>query len=221
MTAGCFVPPPSCWRVIGVGGSRTCPELAEVVHCRNCAVLARAAQALLERPAPPGYADFCGAVVAAAAPAPVVTTSVLVFRLATEWLAIATATVVEIADLRPVRRIAHRSHSLVSGLVNIRGQLHLTVALAGLLDIADPLDATAGPAHGRLVVIAQDGETWVFHADEVHGVIAFAIADLSAPPATLPAPLAAVTRGVFPWAGQRVTSLDAGPLFVALRRVAG
>jgi chemotaxis-related protein WspD len=221
MTADPFVLPPSCWRVIGVGGSRDCPALAEVVHCRNCAVLAEAAQALLERPAPPGYATFFGAVVAAAAPAPVATTSVLVFRLASEWLAIATAAVVEIADLRPVRRIAHRSQSLVSGLVNIRGQLHLTVALAGLLDIADQPEADAPPARPRLVVIAQDRETWVFHADEVHGVTAFPSAELSAPPATLPAPLAAVTRGVFPWAGQRVTCLDAAPLFVALRKVAG
>ena len=33
----------ACWRRIGVAGDRTCPELAQHVHCRNCPVYAGAA----------------------------------------------------------------------------------------------------------------------------------------------------------------------------------
>jgi chemotaxis-related protein WspD len=209
----------ACWREVGVAGNRRCPELARVVHCRNCAVLARAAQAFLDRPAPPGYADFFTAVVAMAPPASPPGFSAFVFRLGREWLAIDTAAVVEIADLRPVRRIAHRSRTLVRGLVNIRGQLHLTLALDDLLELSPT--PTEGRARDRLVVIARNHQTWVFRADEVHGVARFADVDLIPAPATLPGRLAAVTRGVVPWGERRVTCLTAEALFEALLGVAG
>ena len=40
-------PVPECWRVIGVTGDRSCPELERFIHCRNCPVLAEAARAEL------------------------------------------------------------------------------------------------------------------------------------------------------------------------------
>jgi len=39
----------ACWRRIGVSGDRSCPELAQHVHCRNCPVYAGAAQRLPAR----------------------------------------------------------------------------------------------------------------------------------------------------------------------------
>ena len=46
-------PMPECWRIVGVSGDRTCPELATVIHCRNCPVLTEAARTFFERTAPP------------------------------------------------------------------------------------------------------------------------------------------------------------------------
>ncbi len=34
-----------CWNRIGVRGDRSCPKLAEHIHCRNCPVHAAAASA--------------------------------------------------------------------------------------------------------------------------------------------------------------------------------
>jgi chemotaxis-related protein WspD len=220
-----FQPPPSCWRVIGVSGDRSCPELARLAHCKNCPVFSAAARTLFDRPAPVDYgAGFVGAVAEPARPLPV-GDSVLVFRLADEWLAIGVDHVCEIAQDRLVSRIAHRSRSLVAGLVNIRGQLHLCVALDRLLDTTDAADepngtaASTGPA--RLVVLACGHELWVFRADEVHGVTTFAASDLCEPPATLPTALAALTQGVVFWQGRSVVQLNGDGLFTALRKVAG
>ena len=38
-----------CWREIGVSGDRTCPELVEHLHCRNCPTHAQIARKLLDR----------------------------------------------------------------------------------------------------------------------------------------------------------------------------
>lgn len=217
-----FIPPESCWRLIGAGGDRSCPELLRVVHCRNCEVLTRAAEAFLERPSPAGYAEFFTRIVAEPPRPAVEEVSVVLFRLGQEWMAIDTAVFCEVADLRPVHRIAHRVGTLVSGLVNIRGQLHLCVALDRLLEI--PLHA--GPAaesrkRERLAVIGTRAETWVFAVSEVHGVHRFAESSLEAAPATLPASLSAITRGVFPWGERRAAYLNAAELQLALRKVAG
>ena len=51
------VQPLDCWRVIGVGGDRSCPELETYIHCRNCPVMADAAEAFFNRAPPEGYLD--------------------------------------------------------------------------------------------------------------------------------------------------------------------
>ena len=66
--------------------------------------------------------------------------SVLIFRLGEEWLAFRTQTVAEVTLPRPVHRVPHRSNSVLTGIVNLQGQVQLCVSLHGLLG------ATAGPA---------------------------------------------------------------------------
>ncbi len=208
-----FEPPAGCWGTIGVSGDRSCPELARVVHCRNCPVLMRAAGELFDQPASPDYVAFWSENVARAPEPAEPTTSVVLFRIGGEWLALDTPLVQEVAAMRPVHRVAHRWHTRLEGLVNIRGQLQLCVALGGLLGI--PLQ---GADRGsRLVVMRDERETWVFRASEVSGVHRFPEASLEASPASLPSPLAAVARGVFPWAGTRVAYLRGGAVASALR----
>ena len=56
-------PMPECWRVIGVSGDRSCPELEQFIHCRNCPVLAEAARSFFDRAAPEGYLDAWRAIL--------------------------------------------------------------------------------------------------------------------------------------------------------------
>ena len=61
--------------------------------------------------------------------------SVLIFRLGEEWLAFRTHTVAEVTLPRPVHRIPHRSNAVLSGMVNLQGQVQLCVSLHGLLGV--------------------------------------------------------------------------------------
>jgi chemotaxis-related protein WspD len=205
----------ACWRSIGVGGDRSCPELTRFLHCRDCPVLVQAAERLRERELPEGYAEDAARTAAQTLEPRRKDPTLLVFRLGTEWLALETACIEEIASLQPVHRVAHRG-GLVAGLVNVRGQLLLTVRLGDLLDLTPAPSRRPGDPVGRLIVMARDGTTWAFAVDEVEGVLPLVMAGQAPPPATLPAALAAVTTGTVPWAARRITLLSSARLFELL-----
>lgn len=210
-----------CWNRIGVNGDRSCPELVEHVHCRNCPVFARAARGFFDRRAPEGYlaewSELLGRPVEAGSSDD---SALLVFRLGGEWLAMGLGFVAEVTAPRPVHRVPHRSNQVFSGLVGLRGQLQLCVSLHGLLEVA-PLDPDAeGPANPRLVVIRRGVETWAFPAEEVIGVHRVARERLQKVPSTLANPLGSYGRAVFVRKdGRSVDVLDESRVFDALRRM--
>jgi chemotaxis-related protein WspD len=210
-----------CWSRIGVGGDGTCPELAQVIHCRNCAVYARAGRQLFEQPSPPDYLERWAAQLATP---PVATDrdalSIVVFRLGDERLALPTTAFVEAVEVRPLHRIPHRSGPILLGVANIRGELQLCVSLAALLGIEVP---EAGSASGlpRLAVIGAGGEPWAFPVDEmlgVHRVARDTLAPAHAGVADAERPL---TAAYFEHGGEHVALLDAELLLTRLRRAIG
>lgn len=101
-----------CWNRIGVHGDKQCPLLARHVHCRNCDVYAAAATRLLDR-----YALMQDHQAAAAQPVEENTgRSMLLFRLGEEWLALATASLAEIAPLQAVHSLPHQRSRVLQGL---------------------------------------------------------------------------------------------------------
>ncbi len=207
-----------CWRAIGVSGDGSCPELREHVHCRNCPVFMRAGRELLERAAPSGYREEWTRFLSQVKPAAPSERSLLVFRLAQEWLAIETGLCVEVAEWRAPHRIAHRPAQLLAGMVNIRGELSLCVSLHGVLGIAPD----ARVERRRLIVVARAGVSWVFSADEVSGVVRFAEAEVENTPMSVAEGAAPLTGRVYRWRVEgaperRVGLIDADALFSALR----
>lgn len=95
----------------------------------------------------------------------------LLFRLGEEWLIIDAMSTIEVAELRPIRRIPRRTDAVFLGMVNIRGELRLAFDLHQLLGIA-PLQGADRQA-GRFVVIRLDRQTWVFPTDEVSAIIRY------------------------------------------------
>jgi len=170
-----LAPTPDCWRTIGVSGDRSCPELDQVIHCRNCPVLAEAARTFFDRAAPEGYLDSWRQLLEQPEPqADALATSVLIFRIGVEWFALPTTALTEIAAPRRLHRLPHRTEGILRGLVNIRGQIQLCLNLAALLDITDlnaaSTDAGADASAPRLVVVEHGDERWVFEVDAVAGV---------------------------------------------------
>ena len=197
-----------CWGTIGVNGNGTCRELEKFVHCRNCPVYSAAGLQLLNRPLPMDYRrertlHYAEAKTITHPPK----TSLVIFRLGPEWLALPTTAFQEVAERRFLHTLPHRRRSVVLGLVNIRGELLLCVSLARLLGLEQTTDHTTSglvsgpvvPFHDRLLVTNWDGQRLVFTVDEVHGIHRFHRHEMKEPPTTISKSARTHTQGIFPW----------------------
>ncbi len=209
--------PAPCWKTIGTWGERSCPELSVHGHCRNCPVYGAGAARLLDAEVEP---DYLAAGARHHAQAKTGTRagarSAVVFRVADEWFALPAGLFQEIAPVRSVHSLPHRRDALVSGLVNIRGELLVCVSLPAALGLSlspGPLSATA-----RHAVIGRGADRFVFSADEIAGLHRFDDEAVAPVPATLAHAHAAHTRGMLHWRERPVGLLDEGLLFRTLNR---
>jgi len=218
-----IAPREHCWRHVGIDGDRSCPELAAVVHCRNCPVLAAAARDFFDRPAPPGYLESWQEMLAAPeSPPDTDFSNVLVFRLGDDWLAFSAVALVEVIPSRRPQRIPHRRAAVLAGIVNVRGQLHLCVRLEGLLGLAArPAEAVAAPT-ARMIVVERRQERWVIPVDEVGGLHPVSAKALRDPPATVTRSDTRATTALFTWQDRPVGLIDEARLLDGLRdRITG
>jgi chemotaxis-related protein WspD len=185
------------WLRIGEAGDRSCPELAQYVHCRNCPVYAGAAQHNLQRPVEADYRDDWARELARPLPPPARTdAAAMAFRVGTEWLAVPLALATEVAPLAPVHRLPHRDGGALLGVVNVGGRLLPAVSLARLMGVdTENAPPPAGRhAFARLLVLAAGGQRVALPVDEVHGVLRHAQDALRPPAANVgraPSPLVA------------------------------
>jgi chemotaxis-related protein WspD len=203
--------PADCWNEVGVwaAGGATCPRLAEVVHCHNCDVFARAGRGLLDQPAPPGYLESWAEELARPKEGEdAASLSLFVFRIGEEWLALPATAVSEVAEVLPVRRIPRRA----AGLVNVHGELHLCFSMSAVLGIA------ADEHAGRTVVIGNADGQWVFPADEVWGLLSISAHGLDDVPATIARDARAHVRYIVDWERGKISCLDEKLLFTTLQR---
>lgn len=218
-------PMEECWRKIGVAGDRSCPELETFIHCRNCPVLAAAARTFFDRSAPAGYLDSWQAILEEPeAVAESDTTSVLVFRLGREWLALPTDVLVEVTPLRPLHRVPHRTGTILEGIVNIRGQLQLCASLNRLLGLeAAAVEAAESGerAAARLLVVERLSPTgvdrWTLPVDEVAGVHRVLRTALRDVPSTVSHAGSRHAVALFAFQERSVSLLDEQRIFDGLR----
>ncbi len=205
-------------------GDNSCKRLDEYLHCRNCPVHADAAAALLDRPRPTGEndvaADYSRTTPLSACDELLASTSVLVFRLGDEWLALPTSVFRQVTVSRPVHRLPHRTHPAVLGVVNVEGTLRVCVSLARLLYVEPPTAKGHTPhtLYPRMLVIEDPHGPVVFPVDEVDGVRRFATASLEAPPATVAGRTVAHARALIRADDRTIGLLDATVLLKSLER---
>jgi chemotaxis-related protein WspD len=209
-------PVTDCWKRVGIWGDRSCPELKTHVHCRNCPVYSAGAARLLNAEVSESYmAGHARHYAEAKRALRHGTHSAVVFRLASEWFALATGVFREIAPLRPVHSLPHRRDRIVTGLVNIRGELLVCVSLAATLGLTGE---SGQEKSARLAVILREGDRFVFRADEIAGLHRFDDKEVGPVPATLAHAQAPYTRGMLSWRDRPVGLLDDQLLFYTLNR---
>ncbi|MER8563638.1 chemotaxis protein CheW [Mesorhizobium sp. M0578] len=217
-----------CWRQIGVRGDRSCPELEQHLHCRNCPTYKEIARNLLNRPLPPGYRDEWARHFAQARTDEAVENAegsafqtVVVFRLGEEWLALPVGCFQEVAELRSIHSLPHRRNSAVLGIVNVRGELLVCVSLAKLLGVDDRktwVQDTRTKAFPRLIVVGNSDKRVAFAVDEMHGIYRFKQSDQLAVPATVGKASSTMTAAMVSWRRGAVGCLDEALLLAMLDR---
>jgi chemotaxis-related protein WspD len=209
----------TCWRSVGVyGGDRSCPQLREHVHCRSCPVFSQAGRALLDRPKPSSLREEALRIVSLPPPTVSRTCGVLIFRIGTEWFGLPLKALVEVTEMRPTHRVPHRSHRILSGIVNVRGQLLLCVSMHGLLELQSP---TPFNDKARIVHFTTGREDWTFAADEVFGIADINESSMRSAPVSVALRSGACSTSVFDHHGKHVAMLDVSRIGDELRREVG
>jgi chemotaxis-related protein WspD len=215
MTATANVPLNDCWKRIGVTGDHSCPKLQELAHCRNCEVYAGAAARNLQRPVDAGYlSDWAAHFRAPAASASRHDASAMVFRIGREWLALPTATLLQVAQHATPHRLPHRNATGLRGVVNVGGKLYPCMELAELLGI----DAREGEQRqgrhtfARLLLVQLEEQAFAIPVADVHGIVRYVTAELATPAATINKGLTRYLCGVLAQGALQVGCLDAGLL---------
>lgn len=211
-----------CWNRIGVAGDRSCPKLAQHVHCRNCEVYGQAARNILQRPVGPAYRDdWAVSLRQPAAPADLRDSSGLVFRIGAEWLLLPTAIVMSVAPLAPSHRLPHRVSAGLSGIVNVAGTLLPAITLSSILGIDEAASVATSGRHvfARLVVIRWQNQSYALPVADLHGILRYAGATVQAPAATINKGVQHYLTGVLTHAGMHIGVLDAALLGAQLTRL--
>ena len=144
------------------------------------------------------------------------TLSVVIFRLGTEWLALPTAMFQEVAEQSTLRPLPHHRGGILSGVVNVRGELLLCVSLEALLGLETAAVARTGSSLGRLLICNPRGGRLAFPVSEVQGVHRYCAEDLKDAPATLAKAAGIYIAGVLSWKDKTVGCLEDELLFYAL-----
>jgi chemotaxis-related protein WspD len=177
-----------CWKTIGILADRSCEQLQQHVHCRNCPTYRLAGRQLLDRPMP---ADYRTELTQRLARKPRERHTdyqrLLVFRVASVWLAMPSACFEQSLSPVPIVRVPARSNRHFLGLVNTHGELQLCFTLEHFIG-PDPDEVAvveSTRAFPRLLVVRLQGQRWVFPADEVLGTVEHPLGSLQKLPANV------------------------------------
>ena len=137
------------------------------------------------------------------------------FRLGDEWLAIAAAAVAEVLPVPPIHSLPRRTRDVISGIVNVRGELLPCAWLARLFSRADT--SGAAPARQCLLVLALGDLHVACPVDDVFGMIRFHPRQIRPLPSTLEKAAARFSAGLLAWEDRTVGVLDADVLAQTLQ----
>jgi len=136
--------------------------------------------------------------------------SALVFRIGNEWLAITSAAIKEVTEVRPIHKIPHTNSKILLGVTNIHGDLNLMISMQALFDFdseskTEHLQKNAYPRH---IVFGYGHDLFVFKADEVYGMVHFHQEDIEDIPISISKSLANYSSGIFLFKDKRIGILN-------------
>jgi len=214
----------SCWNRIGVWrtGKERCPELDNVVHCRNCPVFSKTGRQFLRTNPPEGYRNEWTSILSKEKDIkPINVKSAFVFRAGNEWLALPSKLIQEVVNMGPIHSIPNINSKVLRGLVNIHGRLQICVSIGRVLGL-EKLKKTEEQlkpdyiSPERLVVVLQKNQLVAFPVSEVKGTVHFSPEMIKDLPVTVSGSKAVYTMGILHLEGTDIGLLKDKPLFKTL-----
>ncbi len=173
-----------CWNILGVWSrtSERCPQLEKVIHCQNCDIYKQVGRSRLVQKTDDAYLqewtdnlaqkqavenhDMCSAIT---------------FRLGNDLYGLSTKLLNDVSHPRKAHHIPHRSNQILTGLVNIRGELILCISLNGLLGLRNHQQTNPE----RMIIAQFDDVRIAFPVDRVDGITHYDRHTVQDAPATL------------------------------------
>jgi chemotaxis-related protein WspD len=219
----------SCWNRIGVWrtGKERCPELDNVVHCRNCPVFSKTGRQFLRTNPPEGYRNEWTNILSKEKDIkPINVKSAFVFRAGNEWLALPSKLIQEVVNMGPIHSIPNINSKVLRGLVNIHGRLQICVSIGRVLGL-EKLKKTEEQlkpdyiSPERLVVVLQKNQLVAFPVSEVKGTVHYTPEMIKDLPVTVSGSKAVYTMGILHLEGADIGLLKDKPLFKTLTKDLG
>jgi len=219
----------SCWNHIGVWrtGKERCPELDNVVHCRNCPVFSKTGRQFLRTNPPEGYRNEWTSILSKEKDIkPINVKSAFVFRAGNEWLALPSKLIQEVVNMGPIHSIPNINSKVLRGLVNIHGRLQICVSIGRVLGL-EKLKKTEEQLEPdyispeRLVVVLQKNQLVAFPVSEVKGTVHYTPEMIKDLPVTVSGSKAVYTMGILHLEGTDIGLLKDKPLFKTLTKDLG
>ena len=144
---------------------------------------------------------------------------VVVFRLGDQWFGLAVNAFLEIATLRKINTIPHKTDPVILGIVNLRGQLRICFSLHKLLDVEESVSLAEDRVYySRLVAISCEEGTWTFVVNEVDSIYTVDFLHLSNIPVNISLARENYLKGVAEINDRKVYIIDEEMLFNSLKR---
>jgi len=212
-----------CWNIIGIWGNEIprCPELDKLIHCHNCPVYSNAGRLLLDRDTDSIYIDeWTNNLKEPRNTEDKNQQSALVFRIGGEWFALPSNIIREITQCDKHHSLPHRKNKILRGLVNVRGELLLSVSLGYLFKInkTEKTEAQNKIIHERYIVISDKGDLFAFPVSEVKDTLKYDPNELQNTPSTVNTTSSNFIKGVIEQNKTHIGLLDSELLFSALNR---
>ena len=215
-----------CWNRIGIWskGTERCPELTQVVHCRNCPVFSESGRSILRTKPHEDYrSEWTGILATEKERKPINIKSAFVFRAGSEWLALPAEMIQEIVPMGPIHSLPNISSRTLRGLVNVHGRLQICVSIGSVLGIEKLMktEEERDPNYispERLVVVLQETRLVAFPVSETKGIVRYTPEMVQDLPVTVSGSKAVYTIGVLHLDGKDIGLLKDKPLFKTLTK---
>ncbi len=209
-----------CWCVQGTEGDGSCPRLIEAGFCFHCPAYAEAGRRLFDREMEASEREHWTRLLAEEKEGRSSgMSSVMVFRLGEECLALPARAFDRVLELRPHRTVPGRSNPVFAGLVNVGGELLPFVNAREVLRVpGSGIGEPRGVVEPCLAVVRAPSGRYAFAVDEMLGLVRYDRSEVSGPPATLAGDRRSFASAILETEERSVTLLDAEALFHSFDR---